>query len=127
VNFDSRLAVFSGSCAEPVFVACNDDGDGCGGFTSELSFNAECGETYLIVLGAFTNGVTGAGTLNITPSGKCPSACTGDLDNDGDVDAADLALLLGDWNGNGIGDLNGSGITDAADLAILLGAWGTCP
>lgn len=52
-------------------------------------------------------------------------ACTGDLDQNGITDAADLALLLGSWGGTA-GDLNGSGDTDAADLAILLGAWGPC-
>ena len=126
VTFDSRLAVFTGSCAEPIFVACNDDGDGCSGFTSELTFNAECGESYFIVLGAFTNGVTGTGTLNITPTGDCPSACITDLNNDGFTDAADLAILLGNWGQVGAaGDFNGGGV-DASDLAVLLGGWGPC-
>ena len=126
VNFDSRLAVFSGSCAEPVFVACNDDFGTCGGFTSELTFEAECGETYLIVLGSFTNGVTGSGTLNITPSGECPSDCVTDLDNDGDTDAADLAILLGNWGQVGLpGDFDNDGVA-ADDLAVLLGGWGPC-
>ena len=47
----------------------------------------------------------------------------GDLNCDGSVDAADLALLLGAWGTSGPGDLNGDGIVDAADLAILLGSW----
>ncbi len=54
----------------------------------------------------------------------CP--CASDLDNDGVTDAADLAILLGDWGSDGLPDLNASGTTDAADLAILLGAWGPC-
>ncbi len=47
-----------------------------------------------------------------------------DYDNDGDVDGADLAVLLGAWNafGNQF-DLNGDCVVDAADIAILLGAW----
>lgn len=45
-----------------------------------------------------------------------------DLDGDGDVDASDLALLLGAW-GTPAADLDGDGITAAADLAVLLGAW----
>jgi murein tripeptide amidase MpaA len=52
---------------------------------------------------------------------------TGDLDGDGDVDAADLAVLLGAWGPTGgagsAADLDGDGDVDAADLAILLGAW----
>jgi len=48
----------------------------------------------------------------------------GDLNGDGVVNAQDLAILLGNWNGTGLGDLNGDGIVNAPDLAILLGAWG---
>ena len=51
----------------------------------------------------------------------CP-AIPGDLDGDGDVDAADLAFLLSAWGGTA-GDINGDGTTDAADLSTLLGAW----
>ncbi len=54
-------------------------------------------------------------------TGACPS----DLNGDGVVDAADLAVLLGAW-GTGGADLDGSGTVDAADLAVLLGAWGPC-
>ena len=53
------------------------------------------------------------------------SPCPADLNGDGQVDAADLAALLGAW-GTAAGDANGDGQTDAADLAALLGAWGSC-
>ncbi len=53
--------------------------------------------------------------------------CPADLDGDGIVGAADLAILLGAWSGSGVGDLDGGGSVGAADLAILLGAWGPCP
>jgi hypothetical protein len=59
----------------------------------------------------------------IANSGATP--CPSDLDLNGSVDAADLAVLLGAWGGTG-GDLDGSGTTDAADLATMLGAWGAC-
>jgi hypothetical protein len=52
-----------------------------------------------------------------------PAPLEGDLNGDGKVDAADLAILLGQWGGAGSADLNGSGAVDAADLAVLLGAW----
>jgi hypothetical protein len=45
-----------------------------------------------------------------------------DLNGDGQVDAADLAILLGAWGTPGA-DLNGDGTTSGQDLAILLGAW----
>ncbi|MCA9286011.1 MAG: hypothetical protein KDA22_12380 [Phycisphaerales bacterium] len=53
--------------------------------------------------------------------------CTGDLNGDGQVNGADLGLLLADWGGSGPGDLTGNGVVDGADLGILLGAWGPCP
>jgi hypothetical protein len=56
---------------------------------------------------------------------------------DGEVDAADLAFLLGEWgiNPGSPADTVTSatfapppdGMVDAADLAFLLGEWGTCP
>ncbi|MGA1057090.1 MAG: GC-type dockerin domain-anchored protein [Phycisphaerales bacterium] len=54
--------------------------------------------------------------------------CEADLNGDGTVNGADLAILLGDW-GAGAGspaDFNGDGTVNGADLAILLGAWGDC-
>ena len=53
-------------------------------------------------------------------------ACSADLTGDGQVDGADLGLLLGSWGG-AQGDLTGDGFTDGADLGLLLGAWGACP
>ncbi len=57
--------------------------------------------------------------------------CNGDLNADGQIDGADLALLLGYWGecGNGncvVADLNADGVIGGADLAILLGSWGLC-
>jgi hypothetical protein len=46
-----------------------------------------------------------------------------DLNGDGSVDAADLAILLGAWGSIGPGDFSGNGSVGAEDLAILLGAW----
>ncbi|MBL9148784.1 MAG: hypothetical protein JNM94_08845 [Phycisphaerae bacterium] len=52
--------------------------------------------------------------------------CIGDLDDNGVVDGADLALVLGNWGNPGIGDVNNDGTTDGADLGLVLGAWGSC-
>lgn len=49
-----------------------------------------------------------------------------DLNDDGAVNGADLALMLGRWGTCGCGcveDLTGDGQVDGSDLAILLGAW----
>ncbi|MCA9289969.1 MAG: hypothetical protein KDA25_02510 [Phycisphaerales bacterium] len=62
--------------------------------------------------------------LNRTALGvECSDAgVPGDLDGDGDVDPADLAILLADWGGSGA-DLDGDGIVGPGDLAILLANW----
>jgi hypothetical protein len=46
-----------------------------------------------------------------------------DLDGNGRVDAADLAIVLGNWGGTGPGDIDANGVIDAADLAEVLGRW----
>lgn len=56
---------------------------------------------------------------------ETPSSCTADLDADGSVGAADLALLLASWATPAV-DLDGDGDTGAADLSMLLAAWGAC-
>ncbi len=58
--------------------------------------------------------------------GSTANACPSDLNQDGSVNASDLATLLGAW-GTGGADINGDGTTNASDLAALLGAWGACP
>ncbi|MBL9121698.1 MAG: right-handed parallel beta-helix repeat-containing protein [Phycisphaerae bacterium] len=53
-----------------------------------------------------------------------PGCASGDIDCDGDVDATDLALLLGGWGTDDPdADLDGDGVVAASDLAVLLGAW----
>lgn len=65
-----------------------------------------------------------AGQLAITAE-----FCPADLDGDGEVGAADLAQLLGNWGPcpGCAADFDGDGVVGAADLAELLGNWGTCP
>ena len=58
--------------------------------------------------------------------GTKPPACPADLNNDGAVDAADLAGLLSAWGGTGAGDIDGDGSVGASDLAAMLNAWGAC-
>ena len=72
------------------------------------------------------NGSEGAD--NIQAWDIAPPPCPGDLNDDGDVNAADLAVLLGAWGPNPShpADLNDDGNVNAADLAVLLGAWGPC-
>jgi len=57
-----------------------------------------------------------------------PQSCPQDLDNDGTVGAADLAILLGNWGACAgcPADFDADGFVNAADLAVLLGNWGLC-
>lgn len=65
--------------------------------------------------------------LQFILEGGCP--VSSDINGDHEVNASDLALLLGAWGTCGAGcceeDLNQDGIVGAPDLAILLGAWGS--
>ena len=59
-------------------------------------------------------------TLSVTVNAAGNPA---DLDGNGTVDGADLAILLGQWGASGNADINGDGVVNGADLALLLGAW----
>lgn len=63
----------------------------------------------------------GADEANFTDAGPANPA---DLDDDGHVNGADLAILLGSWGGYEPGlDLNGDCTVSGANLAVLLGGW----
>jgi probable HAF family extracellular repeat protein len=58
-----------------------------------------------------------------------PRSCPSDLDGDGEVNSADLSLILLEF-GSASGcspDLDGSGEVDAADISIQLLDFGSCP
>lgn len=53
--------------------------------------------------------------------------CRADLNGNGEVDGADLGIILVNWGGSsGLADLNGDGTIDGADLGIILVSWGPC-
>ncbi|MCH2161081.1 MAG: hypothetical protein MK085_04325 [Phycisphaerales bacterium] len=51
--------------------------------------------------------------------------CLGDLTGDGEVNGADLGLMIAMW-GTPDGDLTGDGMTNGADLGLLIAGWGLC-
>jgi len=65
-----------------------------------------------------------AGALNMACLAQSP--CDADLDHDGTVAGADLALVLGDWGPcKGCqGDVTNNGVVDGIDLAFVLTLWG---
>lgn len=82
----------------------------------------DCSEVAYFVRATDRAGNVGTGpTKTFKLGGQC--SIPGDVDGDGIVGAADLAILLGQWGGKGSADIDGDGVVGAADLAILLGAW----
>jgi hypothetical protein len=127
-NFDTRLAAYSLFAGCPLSgatpIACSDNSSGCANGTSTMEFPVQTGLGYYIRLGGAVGGGTGTLTVSCNPIVvPCPS----DLNGDGIVNGADLAMLLAAWMVNSSGDLNGDNQTDASDLAILLASWGACP
>jgi hypothetical protein len=128
VTFDSRLDVFKGSCGALSLQACSDNSSFCNPtYGSRLTLNTECGQTYLIRL-ASLQGATGFATINIAPLSAQQNCCLGDIDGSGEVDSADLGLLLLYYGPcpNCAADLDGSGEVDSADLGLLLLYYGPC-
>ncbi|MBL9148464.1 MAG: hypothetical protein JNM94_07200 [Phycisphaerae bacterium] len=82
------------------------------------------GKTYLWTVGYESGEVAQIVTLTVADIVQCKA----DLNGDGIVDAADLAILLGEWGPNpqSLADFNADGGVGGDDLAELLGAWGLC-
>ena len=59
------------------------------------------------------------------------SVCPGDINQNGTVDAVDLAMVLTSWGTSGgdypRADVNHDGVVNGPDLGALLGGWGSCP
>ncbi len=104
-------------------VASNADED------DQLGFSASLDQEYAIVGSLHGDGATvdSGATYVYDLSTLC--TIVGDIDGDGDVDGADLILLLGAWGScddcrNCAADLTGDCLVDPSDLLILLGNWG---
>jgi len=73
-DYDTRLAIYEGPCAALAIVACNDDGDGCSGFTSKILTSLTSGTEYWVRVGGFGEG-GGTGVLGIHPFQGCDVTC----------------------------------------------------
>ena len=111
------------ACTNPVPLACSNVAGQSGG----VQLAVHPGKWYYLrvasrsAFGAQGGAVKGSFAMTATPR------CVGDLDHDGAVTAADLAILLNAWGGPDIdADLNGDGVVDASDIAIILNMWGPC-
>jgi hypothetical protein len=123
-SFDTRLAIYNGGTCP----ANNAQPFGCADDTCGLNANVTIpvfkGYPTIIRIGS-PDDVEGAGTLTITCKGSS-DPCPEDLTGDGQVDGADLGIMLAQWGGPGDADFNGDGQVDGADLGAMLAAWGPC-
>ncbi len=76
-------------------------------------------DNYLIV-GQQVREMNGMQTGTVYAYRLCPA----DINNSGQVNGSDLAILLAQWGGIGPADLNFDGVVNGVDLAALLSAWG---
>jgi Zn-dependent metalloprotease len=131
VDFDSDIVVYQGTCDNKTQIACNGDGDNCGGYSSETTFNVTQGSDYLIRVGGWSGSSEGSGQLLIDGPGEpCDTTppCTGDIDEDGTVGVADLLAIVDMWGqSGGAGDIDEDGTVGVGDLLLLIDAWGACP
>jgi len=123
VGYDNKLAVYNLG-ANPVgfdyndlasvLVACNDDGaggtcfltDGVTNYASALSATVAQGNTYLVRMGSYGDGETGAGSITI----DLPSACSLDVNNKTEGEAC------GSDSNGGCNDLVGGAPTEFISL-----------
>lgn len=85
-GYDTKISVFSGSCASLACVVGSDDGPNCPGNTSEVTMQTTAGTAYLVLVHGYGED-EGDFTLRVT----CTPACTA-VENDGCPDASLLAL-----------------------------------
>ena len=99
------------------------DGDGSPDILDECPFDSNKIEPGVCGCGVADTDADSDGTPDCMDE-PCPA----DIDGNGDVNGADLSLVLGAWGtSDAAADVDGSGTVDGADLALVLGSWGACP
>ena len=77
-DFDTRIAVYVGTCELLTEVGCNDDGAGCGGYSSRLLAPCVKDERYLIRIGSFHPSQSGQATVTVAIQSPCFLGCQED-------------------------------------------------
>ena len=81
VDFDSRISIYQGDCpiddavTGAMEVACNDDGEGCPGYSSHAQVPCEAGDVFLVRVGSYLDGLTGSGVLDCSVQAPCMDGC----------------------------------------------------
>ena len=97
--------------------------DGALGFGRQLVVrNLSVGAHVITLRGTDSGGLFTEKTIAVTVTARAFNP--GDLNGDGAIGAADLAVLLSEGGATGLADLNLDGTVNAADLSILLSRWG---
>ena len=96
-----------------------------------LEWSADCNNDGIVDYGQILLGQLSDANRNGIPD-VCegPTCRDADLFRDGQINGADLGILLSQWgvaNANTVSDINHDGRVDGADLGFLLSVWGTCP
>ena len=66
-SYDSKAAIYSGACGALTALACNDDGDMCTAFSTELNVTGLTGGTsYIVQLGGFNAPDVGTATMEVS-------------------------------------------------------------
>jgi len=74
-SYDTKLAIYSGTCGEEQALACNEDGTGCSAFSSELNVTGLISnQTYLLQVGGYGVNDVGSATLTMSQTGSPPVA-----------------------------------------------------
>ena len=124
-------------CAEEAGKFCSSCGAACGGTDAGLCCEANatpgcedaiCCATVCLISSSCCVGEWSEGCAEIAAAWCLELCCPEDIDGNGEVQAFDLALLLGAWGPNPghPADLDGDDFIGAFDLALLLFAWGPC-
>lgn len=123
-DFDTRLALYTECDGD--LIACSDDGAGCGGYTSRMTFDGIQGETYLLRVGGFDN-ERGTGTVSVEYGEGPPESPNIDFLHDGLSrqyriyvpenlpELPSLVMALHGYGGNNNEMLNNYGWTQLAD------------
>jgi hypothetical protein len=96
-----------------------------------IEWSADCNQDGVVDYGQILSSqladANGNGVPDLCESPTCMDA---DLFRDGQVNGADLGILLSQWgpaNPNTVSDINRDRTVDGADLGFLLANWGPCP